>query len=89
MRRGVHQVISAKDEAWWPKVCAAAPHEASAAEDLPADGMVWSYPTLSFLEWANKITWQHEWKKYFVIDFGGPTPVHAPTPKRPNSRTSF
>lgn len=82
----VVQVVSAKTEAWWSKVTAATRHEALAEEDLPEDGRVYAYPLLEFLQWANNVTWQHEWKKYGVTDAGG---AAVPAPPSPPTRTTF
>jgi hypothetical protein len=86
---GVFGTVSAIGEDWWASATAAARHEESAAQDLPPDGLVWTYPIITFLQWINTITWQHEWSKYGVLDFSRSPPVPVPAPARPNSRTSF
>jgi hypothetical protein len=83
------QTVSVHTDPLWASVTAAARNEASNADDLPPEGVVWSYPLASFLNWMNQITWHHEWRKYSVLDFSRSPPVDAPTPARPNSRTSF
>ena len=85
----VSQTISVLEDPLWTSVTAAARHESAAADDLPAAGVICSYPMDQFLRWINRITWRHEWQKYSVLDFSTNPPVDAPAPARPNSRTSF
>ncbi len=65
---------------WWRS--ASARHEDQAGKDLPADGLVWHYPLLSFLPWINDITWTSEWDKYGVVDAAG----RVGRPLKPKSR---
>jgi hypothetical protein len=68
-------------EDWWPWV--AARLEDEAAKNLPADGVVWHYPMMSFLPWINDITWTSEWDKYQVVKDGARAArPAAPRPRR-------
>jgi hypothetical protein len=68
---------------WWPAASAPGRHEDDAAKNLPADGLVWHYPLLSFLPWINDITWTSEWDKYKVVNAAG---ARVDRPLKPKPR---
>ena len=69
-------------EDWWSAASAPGRQEDDAAKNLPADGLVWHYPLLSFLPWINGITWTSEWDKYKVVNNAGARVDRPLTPTR-------
>ena len=73
---------------WWPVVAlvqALDPTLPTAAR-LPFAGRVVHYDLFSFLGWLNRLTWEHEWDKFGILDPAG-QPI-ADAPDRPRRRRS-
>lgn len=50
---------------------------------LPADGRVYHYAPLDFMQWLNDRTWSSEWPKYRVTTGRPPASVARPAAPRP------
>lgn len=76
---------TASDLMWWQAVVPSmnTALAADAANQLPADAVVWHYHPLGFLAWLNELTWRSEWPKYRVTDAAG---ADVPVPPRPPPR---
>jgi hypothetical protein len=70
---------------WWPIVALVQSLDPtlSAAEKLPFTGRVIHYDLFSFLSWINRLTWEHEWDKFGILDTQNQRIADAPSRPRP------
>ena len=77
--------IDPADVMWWPFVALGQALDATlpAAARLPVLGKVVHYDLFSFLGWINRLTWEHEWEKFGILDASNQRILKAPDRPRP------